>query len=453
MCIKKTIRILRRCTDGGFLKIYLQGQEERQALDEFDLNLCGMTLPNPVLSDGPRLSMVFSSGPTSATTGRDSKHDIFLKQFSKPSRDAYYPVADYKVPGTPAPTARATSPPQHRLEEGGLQQPPPPPPITLPTPPAHTTSRGRHPDQDSLQLLSHEDAARPRNHRIQQKCARRIGWKSTRSSRMDAKASWVGIVQSLLRSYCIGQGVHTMKVVLHTDAEGVASGFLASYLFIDPSRNSMNVALTSAVKRLGDNESRIPCQIQGQTTGDPLERGCPGAVVRVWKNLSQAPIELCGLEASNDTLEISSTNSVLKLTFATAEKAIGAEGFKAVWTEITETSDCQLFKCRESGFCIANELKCNKEPNCGWTDRSDEEDCEEIETVNVYLIVGLTMGIAFSIFLTICLVCHRKRKRRRHHHHHHHQHPPPPFEPRQKRSPPFDPPEFGPMNFMSIDSV
>lgn len=64
------------------------------------------------------------------------------------------------------------------------------------------------------------------------------------------------------------------------------------------------------------------------------------------------------------------------------------------------------------------------------------------------MIVGLTMGIAFSIFLTICLVCHRKRKRRRRHHPHFpHHHPPPPFEPRQKS------PRDIPPIFMSVESV
>lgn len=32
-----------------------------------------------------------------------------------------------------------------------------------------------------------------------------------------------------------GVGVSTMKVVLHTDAEGVASGFAATYNFLTPS--------------------------------------------------------------------------------------------------------------------------------------------------------------------------------------------------------------------------
>ncbi|CAL1273536.1 unnamed protein product [Larinioides sclopetarius] len=456
------------CSEGGFLKIYLQGQEERQALDEFDLNLCGMNIPLPVLSEGPRLSMVFSSGTSAALTGKGFKARYTFE-------------TDYKVPGTPSPdgTCNFTYLSSSSTKRGDFNSPRHPANY-----PSNTTCVYNFKGEPGTQIKIVFNYFRTKTQEL-----------ATTGYNEVCKEDWLEIYEvypngreNVVGRYCSkstpgpivsDKGVHTMKVVLHTDAEGVASGFLASYLFIDPSKKfeecGFNISgqtsgiITSPGFPAKYKDRRQVCHWYihvkqnskilllftfFRLEGDPLERGCPGAVVRVWKNLSQAPVEICGMEASNDTLEMISTNSVLKLTFATAEKAIGAEGFKAVWTEVTESHDCQQFKCKETGYCIASDLKCNREPNCGWTDRSDEEDCEEIETVNVYLIVGLTMGIAFSIFLTICLVCHRKRKRRRHHHHHHHhQHPPPPFEPRQKRSPPFDPPEFGPMNFMSIDSV
>lgn len=55
------------CTD-GYLKIFLKGQETQDAYDKFDYELCGMDLPTPkiVVSDGPRLAMVFSSGELQA---------------------------------------------------------------------------------------------------------------------------------------------------------------------------------------------------------------------------------------------------------------------------------------------------------------------------------------------------------------------------------------------------
>lgn len=66
-----------------------------------------------------------------------------------------------------------------------------------------------------------------------------------------------------------------------------------------------------------------------------LERGCPAAALRVWpwRTREKTPIELCG-----DTLDtykqILSETNVLKLSFYLADKAVGAKGFKATWTEI-----------------------------------------------------------------------------------------------------------------------
>ena len=65
------------------------------------------------------------------------------------------------------------------------------------------------------------------------------------------------------------------------------------------------------------------------------ERGCPAAALRVWpwKTTGKTPIELCG-----DTLDtykqILSESNVLQLSFYLADKAVGAKGFKATWTEI-----------------------------------------------------------------------------------------------------------------------
>lgn len=49
------------CTD-GYLKIYLKGQETMDAYDKYDHEFCGTEKPYPVISEGPRLVMVFSSG-------------------------------------------------------------------------------------------------------------------------------------------------------------------------------------------------------------------------------------------------------------------------------------------------------------------------------------------------------------------------------------------------------
>lgn len=45
------------------MKIYLKGQEATDSYDKFDHELCGKEIhPGHVVSDGPRLVMVFSSG-------------------------------------------------------------------------------------------------------------------------------------------------------------------------------------------------------------------------------------------------------------------------------------------------------------------------------------------------------------------------------------------------------
>lgn len=54
------------CTD-GYLKLYLKGQEVTDSYDKFDYEMCGnQSNPSHIVSDGPRLVMVFSSGELQA---------------------------------------------------------------------------------------------------------------------------------------------------------------------------------------------------------------------------------------------------------------------------------------------------------------------------------------------------------------------------------------------------
>lgn len=73
------------CSD-GYLKIYLKGQETADAYDKFDYELCGNETQR-VISDGPRLAMVFSSGELQ---GRGFKARYIFE-------------TEYKIPGTAAP--------------------------------------------------------------------------------------------------------------------------------------------------------------------------------------------------------------------------------------------------------------------------------------------------------------------------------------------------------------
>ena len=100
--------------------------------------------------------------------------------------------------------------------------------------------------------------------------------------------------------------------------------------------------------------------------------------------------------------------------FFVADKAVGAKGFKAIWTEIKDTSNCQEFRCTNSKICIPRNLRCNGINNCGSMDISDEENCVTESEVNEFMIIGLGMGILSMAFLTAILICHRKRKRKNH---------------------------------------
>src|SRR6266487_4614970 len=71
----------------GYVRMYIQGQDVRETPEEFDHTFCGQSLPQSVLSDGPSLSMVFSSG---TTQGQGFKARYTFE-------------TDYKIPGTPVP--------------------------------------------------------------------------------------------------------------------------------------------------------------------------------------------------------------------------------------------------------------------------------------------------------------------------------------------------------------
>jgi len=71
--------------------------------------------------------------------------------------------------------------------------------------------------------------------------------------------------------------------------------------------------------------------------------------------------------------------------FITADKAVGAPGFQAVWTEVQDGASgapCHhsYFRCARSQFCIPTDLKCDGTRNCGIhngePDTSDEDECK-----------------------------------------------------------------------------
>lgn len=64
-------------------------------------------------------------------------------------------------------------------------------------------------------------------------------------------------------------------------------------------------------------------------------------------------------------------------SFVVADKSVGGEGFRAVWTEVAVApKTCSEFKCAKNSYCIADNLRCNSVANCGADDSSDEANCK-----------------------------------------------------------------------------
>lgn len=65
----------------------MKGQETQDAYDKFDYELCGYDIPHYVVSDGPRLAMVFSSGELQA---RGFKVRAFIFFFKRIKNEQFY---------------------------------------------------------------------------------------------------------------------------------------------------------------------------------------------------------------------------------------------------------------------------------------------------------------------------------------------------------------------------
>ncbi|XP_022253784.1 cubilin-like isoform X3 [Limulus polyphemus] len=443
----------------AYLKLYLQGQEERHAVDEYDHVFCGEVVPPPVVSEGPRLMMIFSSGSSQG----------------KGFKVRYTFQTDYRVPGTPSPNGKCHFTYKSESRKTGE--------FNSPRYPAN------YPSNTYCQYIFKGLPGEQVQFVFNYFKTKRLLSTSSGYNEMCTE-DWIEIFEvypsgreNKFGKYCSKTapgpivsdvGIHDMKVVFRTDKVEVASGFSATYLFISSAQNldcggnitgSANGIITSPSFPSKYEAHRQLCNWYITVRpfhkvlflfdfflieGEPDERGCPGAVVRVWSDLSQPPIELCGEKLTNDTRQILSSSSVLKLQFVTADKAVGSGGFKAVWTEVQEADTvCKGLLCGQSGFCISSSLKCNKLPNCGINDDTDEKNCKKFPPqhcgakevhMDMYLVVGLSVGAAAFSILALCAICHRKRKRRRDH--------VPPFEHR-----PQPPREVPSMHFMSVDSV
>ncbi|CAG9836029.1 unnamed protein product [Diabrotica balteata] len=382
------------CSD-GYLKIYLKGQETTDSYDKFDYEMCGEnSKPTVVVSDGPRLVMVFSSGEL---MGRGFKANYTFE-------------TEYRIPGTAAPdgscsfTYLSTS-----KKKGEFNSPRYPSNY-----PSDTNCTYLFLATNNEQVTLVFDNFKVRADSVNAT----IGSYGTTLCQED----WIEIfnvyrdgTETKIGRYCqmsapgpieSPRGATGLKLVLHSDSEGVYSGFKARYsfetaksIFGDCGGNvsSVDSGVISSPNFPKDYEAPSKNQASKSCNwyitvrpkykvllvfekfaieGDPLSRGCPAAVFRLWNDVSSTPIELCGEKGLNEKWQYVSTSNAMRFSFITADKAVGAQGFRAVWTEVIEGPSCDEFQCLKSGFCIPDKLRCNKINNCGADDDSDEEDCE-----------------------------------------------------------------------------
>ncbi|XP_050295941.1 cubilin isoform X2 [Anthonomus grandis grandis] len=421
------------CSD-GYLKVYLKGQETIDAYDKFDHELCGEEAqPAVMVSDGPRLLMVFSSGEL---MGRGFKANYTFE-------------TEYRIPGTAAPdgscsfTYRSTS-----RKKGEFNSP------RYPTNyPSETNCTYHFLATDNEQVTLVFD-----NFKIK---ADSVNSSLGAYGPEICQEDWIEIynvyrdgTETIIGRYChvsapgpieSNRGAVGLKVLLHSDKANVASGFKARYSF-EVAKSifgdcGANISSTDSGQILSPNFPKnydAPKLNQASKScnwyinvkpqhrvliifdkfaieGEPSGRGCPAAVLRLWTDIAAPGKEICGEKALGDKWQYISTSNQMRLSFITADKAVGYSGFKAYWTEVLDGPSCDEFQCAKSFFCIPFHLKCNNVPNCGVDDDSDEKDCFPIEETQTPFRLSwvVIMGAILLGLICFCVICHKKRRRRR----------------------------------------
>ncbi|XP_015783415.1 cubilin isoform X2 [Tetranychus urticae] len=394
-----------------------------ESMEDPDYVFCGTEkLPPPVVSDGPTLIVVFSSG---LTQGQGFK-----------GRYTFLP--DYRIPGTPEPPRCKFKYLSESAKKGVFNSPRHPnsyPPIThceywfigLPGEQIEITFVEFNLKKDSELVLGYDEFCQE-------------DWIEMYEIHPSGREQKIGryCVYSAPGPYVTPIGINQLKIVMKTDGADTSSGFLANYHFI--SRTSIqsdcggNVTglLYGYLRSPGYPEKYRPQKLTCNwyinvkphhrilltflsfiIEGSMRERGCPTAVLRVWSDLSKPPIELCGVGLENDTQEMLSTTNMLKISFMITDTAVGARGFEALWSEVKEDgANCDALQCPKSGYCISNEMKCNGAPNCGFYDHIDEANCIKVTEVNKLMMVAMIVVGTILFMIILCSLCHRKHRRR-----------------------------------------
>ncbi|XP_055908933.1 uncharacterized protein LOC129943472 isoform X2 [Eupeodes corollae] len=392
------------CSD-GYLKIYLKGQETADAYDKFDYELCGNETQK-VVSDGPRLAMVFSSGELQ---GRGFKGKYTFE-------------TEYKIPGTAAPDGTCSfTYVSSSKKRGDLNSPRYPSNY-----PSETNCSYLFLAEPNEQVTIVFDHFKVKADNINS-TAGAYGASACFEDWLEIYVIYRDNNDRFLGRYCgltapgpveSPRGAVGLRITLHTDQENVASGFKARYFFETAKSevgdcggnfsNEESGIITSPhypsnYKSPAKGLASMACNWymtarpgyklsinfeHFSVEGDPMARGCPAAVLRMWTNIDSeaAPIELCGEKPSTEHWHYISTGQSSRISFTTTDKTIGAQGFRIIWTEIQDSGPgppaigllCESsfqFQCN-IGYCISDKLRCNGIKNCGPGDDSDEMHCE-----------------------------------------------------------------------------
>ncbi|XP_037867516.1 cubilin isoform X4 [Bombyx mori] len=374
------------CND-GYLKVYLRGQEATDSYDKHDAELCGeraADFPPALVSDGPRLVMVFSSGELQ---GRGFKAKYTFE-------------TEYRVPGTAAPGGECAFTYRSESKKRGEFNSPRYPSNY----PSHTNCTymlDATPNEQVTVVFDHFKV-------------RADAWNATAGLYGGATCSedwveawWVGREGSRvpLGRWCGAaapgplhspRGALGLMIALRTDAEHVASGFKARYVF-EPAKSifgdcggNMSGAewgvVTSpryplpyepparaAASRVCNwfvtarPGKRLLLNFQFfAVEGHLIDRGCPAAVLRLWYESPGPPLELCGEKAPADRWQYLSSSNSIRLSFIIADKSVGGSGWRAVWTEVSaaEGAACPGGALPCGAACLPRAALCSGLQHC-----------------------------------------------------------------------------------------
>ncbi|XP_012138287.1 tolloid-like protein 1 isoform X2 [Megachile rotundata] len=455
------------CTD-GYLKLYLKGQEATDSYDKFDHELCGLkSNPSHVVSDGPRLVMVFSSGESQ---GQGFKANYTFE-------------TEYKIPGTAAPDGSCTFTYRSSSRKKGEFNSPRHP-SNYPSDTNCTYFFLATPNEQ-VTLIFDYFKVRTKNTNV---TVGHYGLNVCQDDWLEIYNMYRDDTEKLIGRYCgstapgpveSNLGALGLKVILHSDFELVSSGFKARYTFEvakpifgdcgsnissvnygiiaspnfpnkydGPARNFASKTCNWFIRVRPNHQILLNFELFS-VEGDQSVRGCPAAVLRMWYSSLLTPIELCGVKTPDVKWTYLSEDNNMRLSFILADKAVGQQGFRATWTEVSMNTSCQdQFLCSKSKYCIADSLRCNNIYNCGPADTSDEENCDTVVQADNYAVPASYAVGTVLVVLIVCLFYHRKLKRRvqavhldqlrqrmdeknrcyhdenllQHHHHYHHHH-------------------------------